>query len=60
MIFTEISYKSGGYLLFMRSKLLNQKELWQNENLFLLAPVHLQYIPLDGHNVTLTNLIGYA
>ena len=36
MIFTEISFEYGGYLLFVQSKLLNQKELWQNENLFLI------------------------
>jgi hypothetical protein len=34
MVFTEIPFESGGYLLFMQSKSLNQKELWQNENLF--------------------------
>jgi hypothetical protein len=48
MIFTIISFQSGGYLLSMRSKLLNQKELWQNENLFGLLLVHSK-----GPNVTL-------
>jgi hypothetical protein len=53
MILTEISFESGGYLLFMRIKSLNQKELWQKKINF---DSHLQFthnIPLDGHNVTL-------
>jgi hypothetical protein len=41
MILTEIPFESGGYILFMPSKLLNQKELWQNENWFLLSPFYI-------------------
>jgi hypothetical protein len=52
MIFFEISFESGGYLLFLRSKSLNQKEIWQMK-IYFDSHLFTQNIPLDGHNVTL-------
>jgi hypothetical protein len=54
MLFTEFLFESGGYLLFMRSKLFNQEEFWQNENLFY-SHLFTHYIPSDEQNVTLRN-----
>jgi hypothetical protein len=56
MIFTEISFESGCYLLFMRSKLFNQKELWQKWKINFDSYRFTHYIPLDWHNVTLTDV----
>jgi hypothetical protein len=52
MLFTEISFESGGFLLLMRSKSLNKRD-YGKMKIYFDSHLFTHYIPLDGHNVTL-------